>query len=120
MSNHAKMSLPIVAVSCFVATAAWAHALLLNASPPVGGAVDGSPAQVKLTYSEAVEPRFSSVEITTEDGRKIAVGALRAEGATLTAPLAQRLAPGRYKVTWRATSVDTHQTQGGFTFDVRP
>jgi len=29
-----------------------------------------------------------------------------------------KLDPGRYKVTWRALSVDTHVTEGDFTFEV--
>ena len=31
-----------------------------------------------------------------------------------------QLAPGTYKVTWRVLSVDTHVTEGDFTFDVAP
>ena len=30
------------------------------------------------------------------------------------------LAPGHYKVSWHALSVDTHRTEGGFSFDVQP
>ena len=30
------------------------------------------------------------------------------------------LAPGRYRVSWRVLSIDTHVSQGDFTFDVAP
>jgi methionine-rich copper-binding protein CopC len=30
------------------------------------------------------------------------------------------LAPGKYRVTWRVLSVDTHVATGEFTFDVAP
>jgi copper resistance protein C len=30
------------------------------------------------------------------------------------------LAPGRYRVVWRVLSLDTHVTEGDFTFDVAP
>jgi methionine-rich copper-binding protein CopC len=30
------------------------------------------------------------------------------------------LAPGTYKVTWHAVSVDTHRTQGSYEFTVKP
>jgi methionine-rich copper-binding protein CopC len=30
------------------------------------------------------------------------------------------LAPGRYRVAWRAVSVDTHVTAGDYAFDVGP
>jgi hypothetical protein len=31
-----------------------------------------------------------------------------------------QLAPGTYRVTWRVLSIDTHVTDGDFTFDVAP
>jgi methionine-rich copper-binding protein CopC len=31
-----------------------------------------------------------------------------------------KLAAGRYRVAWRAVSVDTHVTEGDFTFEVKP
>jgi methionine-rich copper-binding protein CopC len=30
------------------------------------------------------------------------------------------LKPGKYKVAWRVTAIDTHVTSGTFTFDVAP
>ena len=43
---------------------AHAHAHLRQAEPPVGGTVQRAPAPVDLTFSEAVEPRFSTVAVT--------------------------------------------------------
>ena len=39
--------------------------------------------------------------------------------ATLSVPL-RPLSTGVYKVTWHATSVDTHKTEGSYTFTVGP
>ena len=30
------------------------------------------------------------------------------------------LAPGHYKVRWHVVSVDTHRTEGAFSFDIQP
>jgi len=30
------------------------------------------------------------------------------------------LAPGRYTVRWKVLSVDTHRTEGSFSFEVKP
>jgi methionine-rich copper-binding protein CopC len=30
------------------------------------------------------------------------------------------LPPGKYKVRWRILSVDTHRTEGSFSFEVKP
>jgi copper resistance protein C len=105
-----------------VITAADAHAFLNQAVPQVGGAVPVSPKEIRLTFSEGVEPRFSGIELATSDGRPIVTGpAAAAPGDekqfVLAVPL---LAPGRYRVNWHVVSVDTHRTEGEYTFTVWP
>ena len=72
-------------------------------------------------FSETVEPRFSQVTLQGPDGQTIGVPAFTpsANGKTLTIPL-PNLPPGDYRVSWRVISVDTHRTEGRFTFTVRP
>ena len=88
----------------------------------MGSAVRGSPAQVKLWFTQELEPAFSSVRVFDRDGRQVDKGDLRldrADAALLQVSLPQ-LAPGTYRVAWRVLSVDTHVTEGDFTFDVVP
>ena len=59
---------------------AHAHAELREAEPPVGSTVRGAPAQVKLTFSAAVELRFSSVAVTDAAGAQVDKGDLHAGG----------------------------------------
>jgi methionine-rich copper-binding protein CopC len=59
----------LAAVAVIVACAAlpagaWAHAALLHTSPQASVIVNGSPPNVSLTYSEAVEPSFAVVSVT--------------------------------------------------------
>lgn len=101
---------------------ALAHAFLDHAVPPVGGAVATSPKEIRLTFSEGVEPRFSGIELATSDGRTIATAPAILDPAddkqlVLAVP---DLAPGRYRVNWHVVSVDTHRTEGEFTFTVGP
>ena len=101
---------------------AHAHARLTHAEPPVGGTVGGAPAQVELMFSEAVEPRFSSVTVADAAGAKVDKGDLHAvagDGKHLAVSLGA-LPPGTYMVVWHATSVDTHKTEGSYTFTVAP
>lgn len=101
---------------------AHAHARLRQAEPPVGGTVHAAPAQVDLTFSEAVEPRFSTVAVTNAAGAKVDKGDLHivaGDGKHLAVSL-EALQPGTYTVDWHATSVDTHKTEGSFTFTVAP
>jgi len=124
-SQHKLALAGILAASLTLASAgaALAHALLVKAVPPVGGRVASSPSEIRITYSETVEPRFSGIELKGADGRSIATGGPSLDPkdhATLVVPLKGALQPGSYKVSWHAVSVDTHRTQGSFSFEVRP
>jgi copper resistance protein C len=104
-------------------SAASAHALLKTAIPAVGGTVSASPKEIRIKYSEGVEPRFSAIALATEAGAALPVGKASvdpADNSTLIAPVSQALKPGVYKVTWHVVSVDTHKTQGSFEFTVAP
>ena len=99
-----------------LATDVFAHAMLERASPPVGGSVTGSPGEVRLWFSEAIERRFSGAEVTGPSGR--IEGRASVSGNQLVIGL-PRLAPGSYRVNWHVISVDTHKTEGSFTFEVK-
>ena len=99
---------------------AWAHAELVTATPRVGSTVPIPPSEVRLSFSEGVEPHFSGVEVTSADGRSVAAGRVQAQGSEMRIALARGLTAGTYRVTWHVVSVDTHRTQGSFTFEVRP
>jgi len=84
--------------------------------------VSTPPPELQLFFTQDLEPAFSGVTIATGDGQPIATGAPsidpqnRAE-MVLKLPA---LAPGHYKVSWHAVSVDTHRTEGTFSFDIQP
>ena len=80
-----------------------------------------SPPAVLLSYTEPVEPLFSSVHVTNVSGVRVDEGkpALQADGRILSVSL-KALPPGVYSVEWHVTSVDTHKTEGHFTFTVKP
>jgi methionine-rich copper-binding protein CopC len=101
---------------------AGAHAFLDHAAPAVGSAIHGSPVQVRLWFTQELEPAFSTVKVLDRNGRQMDKQDKqvdRADPALLQVSLPP-LAPGRYRVVWRALSVDTHVTEGDFTFDVVP
>jgi copper resistance protein C len=104
------------------ATAASAHAHLVAATPAVGATVTAA-SEVRLKFSEGVEPRFSKIALTGADGAAVALGAAKTESGDATvfvAPIAKPLAPGVYTVRWSAVSTDTHHSQGDFSFTVKP
>ncbi len=110
----------IIASFFFIAlgvTAAHAHAHLDHANPPVDGTVANAPHEVVLTFTQNLEPAFSTAQVTDSSGARVDEGKARVSGNTMTIGL-KALGPGSYKVHWHALSVDTHTTEGAFTFRV--
>jgi methionine-rich copper-binding protein CopC len=107
---------------CLTPGLAYSHAHLNRAEPPVGGTVRTAPAQVEITFSAAVEPRFSSIAVADGAGAAVDKHDVHLVGgdAHRLAVSLGALRPGTYKVTWQATSVDTHRTEGAFDFTVAP
>jgi methionine-rich copper-binding protein CopC len=97
-------------------TAASAHATLDHASPPVGATVAQAPARLTLSFTEKLEPSFSGASVTNASGQRVDTGA-KASGTTLQISL-KPLPPGTYKVNWHVLSVDTHKTEGSYSFSV--
>ena len=103
------------------ATSAFAHAQLEKATPAVGSTV-APPSQIRLEFSEGVEPHFSGVTLTGAGGAAVPLGQAKVEAGdqkVLIVPIAKALSPGAYTVHWHAVSVDTHHTQGTFEFTVK-
>jgi methionine-rich copper-binding protein CopC len=113
----------LVALALGMPSSAFAHAVLLKAVPAVGGTVPSSPTELKLSFTEGVEPRFSGVELQAADGHTVGTGAVSVDPAdrtTVIVPIKSTLPPGSYKVRWHVVSVDTHKTEGSFSFEVKP
>ena len=104
-------------VAAFSATAAHAHAFLDHASPLVGGTVATAPHEVALWFTQNLEPAFSRVEVTDANGPRVDQGKAQVSGSTMRVGL-KSVGAGTYRVHWHVLSVDTHTTQGSFTFHV--
>ena len=99
---------------------ARAHAFLDRAQPPVGGTLAKAPTQVRIWFTEALEPAFSSIAVTDAAGHAMGKGKAKVDPSDpklLVLDLAP-LPAGAYHVVWHVVSVDTHRTEGDFTFTV--
>jgi methionine-rich copper-binding protein CopC len=104
-----------------VASPAFAHAMLERASPLVGSEVAAAPHEITLTFTEGVEPLFSTIELRDAHGTAVATGKPRTEQGNNRRLIVElpALGSGSYTVTWHATSVDTHKTEGSYQFTVK-
>jgi copper resistance protein C len=97
-----------------------AHAFLEHSDPSVGSKVHSVPAAVRIRFTEAIEPRFSSIQVFDATGKQVDKKDTHSDPSnrSLLQVSLPRLGPGSYKVVWRAVSVDTHRTNGDFTFEI--
>jgi methionine-rich copper-binding protein CopC len=100
-----------------VGSVAGAHSFLDEAEPRVGSTVRAAPREVTLRFTQDLEPAFSSATITDASGQRVDAGKPSVSGSVMRVPMRQ-IGAGRYRVTWRVLSVDTHVTEGAFTFGV--
>ena len=121
MLYRSRLLIALAAPVAWAAVApADAHARLDHASPAAGNAARRPPREVTLWFTEKVEPAFSSVTVTNAAGNRVDDGKIAVDphnAQELQAAL-QPLAPGVYEVHWHTLSVDTHRTQGQFSFIV--
>jgi methionine-rich copper-binding protein CopC len=105
-----------------IATPARAHAYLRRADPAVGSTVPTAPATVKCDFTEALEPSFSKLEVQDAGGKRVDAGDMHlAPGDAKQMVIGlNKVGPGVYTVIWHAVSVDTHRTEGRFSFTVAP
>jgi methionine-rich copper-binding protein CopC len=96
---------------------ASAHAFLDHAEPRVGNTVATAPREVTLWFTQKLEPAFSSITVTNSAGQRVDTGKTRVSGNQMSVSLRSGGA-GAYRVNWRVLSVDTHRTDGNFTFRV--
>ena len=107
----------LVALLPFGTTVAQAHAFLDHAEPRVGSTVPTAPRELSLSFTQNLEPAFSTVEVRDANGARVDQGKARISADVMRVGL-KPLPPGTYKVHWRALSVDTHATEGSFSFQV--
>ena len=104
------------------APAARAHAFLDHASPAVGSSPSSVPTVVVLWFTQDLEPAFSGMTVSNEAGQRVDLGnAQIPRGSPAELQIGVKpLPPGTYLVSWHVVSVDTHPTEGTFTFDIKP
>src|ERR1700756_5179885 len=118
--RRSMMALLAATVLTGAAPSAWAHAFLDHASPAVGSSVPSSPQVVTLWFTQDLEPVFTDVKVTNDAGQRVDLGnAQIPQGSSAELRIGLKpLPPGTYTVSWHVVAVDTHPTEGTFTFQV--
>ena len=99
---------------------AFAHADLKMAAPSAGSAV-AEVKEIRLGFTEGVNPKFSGIDLKDQNGKKIAIGSAAVDPKNtkeLVVLVAEKLSAGSYTVEWHAVSEDTHRIKGQYSFKV--
>jgi methionine-rich copper-binding protein CopC len=111
-----------VAAGLTVTEPVFAHAHLKSASPAPKAVVKSAPKEVSINFTEALEPRFSTIAVKDSAGAQVDAGDVHVapDDAKHLAVTLKALTPGTYTVIWHATSIDTHKSEGSYVFEVAP
>jgi copper resistance protein C len=115
--RHSTLISIVPLLLLLAACEASAHAELDRAEPRVGNKVASPPRVVTLWFTQKLEPAFSTITVTNAAGERIDAGKTRVSGSQMSISL-RAGGSGTYRVNWRVLSVDTHTTEGNFTFQV--
>ena len=110
----------IGAVLLFAVPYALAHSRPKVMVPAADSTV-ASPATISVTFTEPLEAKFSSLNVTDEQGKQFNTSASVAasnDPKTLTLAL-PTLQPGGYLVHWVSVAADGHRMEGEYKFTVK-
>ncbi|MGY5778954.1 copper homeostasis periplasmic binding protein CopC [Rhizobium sp. LEGMi135b] len=122
MPRMKTLLLATVTMTIALAGQALAHAHLKISTPAADSTIKQAPSVLDLSFTESLNLKFSGATVTGPDRKTIKTGgaALTDGDKTLTVPVSDKLAPGKYTVKWRVLSTDGHKTNGSYSFTVAP
>jgi methionine-rich copper-binding protein CopC len=122
MRHHHFIAAGIAAsAALLLASAASAHAHLVNSTPAANATV-ATPKTISLTFNEKLTPAFSKFELVMPTMSNMAVAvktSVSKDGLTITGTPKAPLMPGVYKINWHAASSDGHKMDGAVDFTVK-
>lgn len=88
----------------------------------MGSAQKTPPAGVRIWFDSGLEPAFSTLHVMNSDNQPVdkGDGHVDAQDNTILEVSLPSLPAGKYHVYWVAVSVDTHRTEGDFSFTIEP
>ncbi len=123
--NMMNYRLPLAVCLCLCLFGALnrvqAHSILVKSTPAENTRLDSTPAEIRLWFSEPLEPRYSRFDLHDSSGNILATATSTVDSADahqMFMPL-NPLADGLYSISYMASSAaDGHHTTGSFPFSV--
>jgi copper resistance protein C len=105
----AAMALPL---------SASAHSEFVSSTPADGDTVSGTPTEIVLTFSAALDPKKSSIVLIDASGSQIAKAGVDPAKNTVMRMTPPTLDPGAYEIDWTSVATDGDLLRGKVHFTV--
>ena len=121
---HRKFHKTPLALSLFVLTVLLAALAFAHSTPvsmvPAKDSTVSARANVTVHFSEAMEPKMSSLTLADAAGAVVSKdpSVVAADGKVMTLPL-PALGAGVYTVNWVTVALDAHKAQGKYNFTIK-
>lgn len=112
---------PLLLTLCaaLAAPVCHAHASLTRAEPAARSTLDAAPGRLRLRFNEAVEAKYSSIELRGPGGPVSGTGPLSTPDPSTLELTLPGLPAGPYEVRYRVLSADGHVIEAGYKFSVK-
>ena len=100
------------------AAPAWAHAVIVSASPTANEQVAPGELPVRIEFNSRIDKARSRLQVTAPAGDKTDVPIDQARDPNVMAGTTGALTPGAYVLRWQVLAIDGHITRGDIPFVV--
>ena len=116
--SRLTLVLAILTLTC-LARDARAHSFPQEQHPSAGQTLAAPPTEIRIKFDAPVEKLFAKLQVLDAGGKDHALGApaVSADGLVLTTKV-EALKPGEYTVRWAVVCVDTHHSEGSYSFTI--
>jgi methionine-rich copper-binding protein CopC len=113
------ISAAAIAIAMSNAIVASAHSFPESETPSAGQTVASPPSEVTINFDAPIEKLFAKLEVTGAGGTNQTAGQpqISDDGRHMSVKVAS-LKPGDYTVKWAVVGIDTHHTEGSYTFSI--
>lgn len=111
-----------MAAATLAAPQVYAHATVQASEPAANAELAKSPAAIKLSFNEAIDPAFSTIVLQDSFGKPVPGVAKAVVGGDAKEQLSAELPAlktGGYIVRWVAIGPDGHRRTGQYNFSVK-
>ena len=114
----ARLLGPLVLVFLAGSPAAFAHAMLVRASPADRAVVHSHRVNIVLDYDSRIETSRSTVKLIDAGGKALPLQIEHSGRASELNAVAHGLPNGKYQIDWQVLASDGHITRGDVAFTV--